>query len=162
MLLPFLMHKIQTEADDLAQELLNDVMTNPRTRFLHKRSREELRKVAWDFYRHLGDWLAGKDEAAVEAIFHAVGRKQAADGVPLSAIVYAWLLCKHHLWAFVRRNDVADTELELYEEEEVAVRVGQFFDRAIYHTIRGYEDELAGAPAHAGGPAAERGVPRPL
>ena len=95
-------------------------------------------------------------------MFHGAGQKQAADGVPLSAVVYAWLLCKRHLWAFVRRNDLANTELELYEEEEVAVRIGEFFDRAIYHTIRGYEEQLAGAPVHGGVPHAERGPQRPL
>jgi hypothetical protein len=65
---------------------------------------------------------------------------------------------KRHLWDFVQANDLPDTATNLYGKEQLVVRVGQFFDAALYHTVRGYEDEwskgslrlLAGVPGEPG------------
>ena len=45
-----------------------------------------------------------------------------------------------HLLEYVRASGLSDSALDLYQELELLRVVGQFFDRAIYHTVRGYEE----------------------
>jgi len=67
----------------------------------------------------------------------------------------------------VLKNVMPASEGNLYEEEFPGEMLGKFFDRALYHTIRGYEEVwskeaslrlLAGPPAEAG--SATTGIAR--
>ena len=139
MLLPNLMHNVEVKADRLADELLNDVATNPRTRSLHQIGRDELRRATYDLYHNLSRWLAAQDEGHIEVAYTARGQEHAQRGIPLEEVVYAQVLAKRHLWNYIRLNDMAETALELYQEEELALLIGDFFDKALYHTVRGYQ-----------------------
>lgn len=139
MLLPNLLHNVEDKADRLADELLKDVATNPRTRSLHQIGRDDLRRAAYDLYHNLSRWLAARDEGYIEVVYTQQGQEHAQRGVPLEEAVYAQVLAKRHLWNYIRLNDMAETALELYQEEELALLIGDFFDKALYHTVRGYQ-----------------------
>jgi hypothetical protein len=65
----------------------------------------------------------------------------------VSDLVGALLLTRRNLWAFIETM-VGDTILELRQEMDLQLLVVRFFDRAIYHTVRGFEEAgEAGAPA---------------
>lgn len=149
MLLPHLMNAVEGRASDLVDELLCDVAVNPRTRYLHTISRDDLRRAILDLYTNLSRWLTEKDEREIEHAYARRGREAAIRGVPLSELAYALVLAKRHLWDFIRRNGIADTAMEILTEEEVALLIGEFFDKAIYHSVRGYEVDWLRQPHHA-------------
>lgn len=141
--LPWLMQQIETHADKLTERVIDAVRTSPRTKFLRDLSEEELRRRFFDLFRNLGRWLSEKSEGEIETIYGEIGRRRCREAVPLSELVYALLLVKQHLWDYVQKNVVAVSESTLYEEELVAEMMGRFFDRALYHTVRGYEEVWA-------------------
>jgi len=141
--LPWLMQQIETHAEKLTEQVIDAVRTSPRTRFLRDLSEEELGRRFFDLFRNLGRWLSEKSEGEIETIYGDVGRRRCREAVPLSELVYALLLMKQHLWDYVQKNVIPVSESTLYEEELVAEMMGRFFDRALYHTVRGYEDVWA-------------------
>ncbi len=50
----------------------------------------------------------------------------------------ALLLVRRNLWQFVESQG-ANTSLELRQQLDLELLVVRFFDRAIFHTVRGYE-----------------------
>jgi len=156
--LPWLMQQIETHAEQLTERVIKAVRTSPQTMFLRDLSEEELKRRFFDLYRNLGQWLSEKGEGAIEATFGDLGRQRCREGVPLHELIYALILVKQHLWDYIVKNLVPASEGRLYEEEMVAEMIARFFDRALYHTVRGYEEAwtkdaslrlLAGAPSEA-------------
>jgi hypothetical protein len=140
MLLPWLMRLIETNANELTDKVISALRTNPRTAFLHEMSEAELKRRGFDLYHNLGRWLAEKSEAEIEATYRENGRRRFREGVPLSELIYALILMKQYLWDFIRKNDLPETATNLYGEEQLEMMVGQFFDKALYHAVRGYEE----------------------
>ena len=162
MLLPWMMRLIETHANDLTDSLMKEVGVNPRTASLHDVAEAELTARAFDLYHNLGRWLGEKKEEEIEATYRENGRRRFREGVPLSELVYALILLKQHLWDFIRKNDLPETATDLYGEEQLEMMVGQFFDKALYHAVRGYEDAWfnhAGAGLLAERPAIDRPLP---
>jgi hypothetical protein len=154
MLLPRLMQLIESHADQLADQVLHEIATSPRLHVLKSREEEVLRKRVHELYHDLGHWLSERDEARLEEVFGNFGRHRRADGTPLNEVVYALTMTKNHLWAFIERNDVTDQPMELAQERHLLLDIGRFFDRAVFHTVLGYEhappaDQVAGATATA-------------
>ena len=158
--LPWLMKQIETHAEQLTERVIQAVRTSPRTKSLRDLSEEELRRRFFDLFQNLGRWLSEKGENEVEEIYGEIGRRRCREGVPLNELVYALSLVKQHLWDYVEKNIAPASEGNLYEEGLVAKMMGRFFDRAVYHTVRGYEEVwaneaslrfLAGTPSEADG-----------
>jgi len=61
--------------------------------------------------------------------------------------VYTLVLIKDHLRGYIRAVGLVDSAVELYLEEELHLQIGNFFDNAMYQTVKGYE---AAATSHAG------------
>jgi hypothetical protein len=143
----------------LPRLMIKSVRSNPRTGFLHDLSEVELKRRIFDLFQNMGRWLGEKSDAEIEATYGELGRRRCREGVPLSELVYALIMAKQQLWEFVQRNDLPDTATNLYGEEMLHVTAGQFFDKAIYHTVRAYEETwskegslrlLAGVPVAPG------------
>jgi hypothetical protein len=157
--LPWLMKQVESHAEELTERVIHEVRTSPRTKCLHDLSEEELRRRVFDLFQNLGRWLSEKSEDEIEAIYGEIGRRRCREGVPLNELVFALTVVKRHLWDYVQKNIVPTSESQLYQEELVIEMVARFFDRAVYHTVRGYEDGwakeaslrlLAGGPSQGG------------
>lgn len=147
MLAARLVRMIEEHAEELTRGVLRDLQSNTRTPAYHKLSPEELHRRVYDVYRNLGRWVGDKTEGNVEASYSELGRRRRAEGVPLSEVVYALILTKEHLRTYIRSAGLADSAVDLFQEEELNLMIGRFFDKAIYFTIKGYED--ATSPKHA-------------
>jgi len=167
--LPWLMSQIETHAEQLTDRVIQAIRTNPRTQFLRGLSEEELRKRIFDLFRHLGRWLSEKGEEEIEAAYGEIGQRRCSEGVPLSQVVYALNLVKQHLWEYIEKHVIPTSEGNLYQEEMIVTMMGRFFDRAVYHTVRGYEETwakeaterfLAVAPSESG--SATAGIARAI
>ena len=138
-----LVHTIENHAEELTRGVLEDLQTNPRTLGYRRFPREELHHRVYTVYRHLGQWLEHTAEDRIEAAYGELGRQRCAEETPLSEVVYALLLTKYHLRDYIRSHGLVDSAVEIYQEQELHRLVGRFFDRAIYHAVRGYEHEAA-------------------
>ena len=103
----------------------------------------ELRERVYEIYRHLGEWLLGKNELDIEHRYREIGARRAQQKVPLSEVVQAIVLVKENLWDFLKSEAVMDRAIEIMGELELLQMLEMFFDRAIYYAAVGYEEELA-------------------
>jgi len=147
---------IEEHAEQLTRDVLKDLASNPRTPAYHRIPPEELHRRAYDVYHNLGRWLGDNTEDHVEATYGGLGRARCAEGVPLSEVVYALVLIKDHLRQYIRAVGLVDSAVELYLEEELHLSIGSFFDRALYHTVKGYEAEATSQGAVTAAPGTAR------
>jgi hypothetical protein len=132
---------IEEHAEQLTRRVLEDVTANPRTPHYHELSSEEMHRRVYDVYHNLGRWLGDQTEERLEVTYGGLGRTRYREGVPLSEVVYALIIIKDHLREYIRAVGLVDSPVELYLEEELHLSIGRFFDRAMYHTVKGYETE---------------------
>ena len=141
MLAARLIRLVETNAEELVQIVLHDLRTNPRTASFTRVPEPDLRHRLHDLYTHLGDWIGDKTETRIERQYMELGRRRYHEGVPLAELIYAMVLFKDHLRQFIRSHGLVESVVELYSEEQLYQLTWSFFDRAVYFTIKGYEDE---------------------
>ena len=135
-----LVRLIEGHSGELSRGLSEQIRTSERTSDFRKIPPEDLRLAAAEVYRNLGEWLLQKTESDIETRFRAAGARRAADGVRVHQMVWALLLSREHLWQFLRHQSFADNVVALYGEMELQRLLNQFFDRAIYYAVLGYEE----------------------
>lgn len=138
-----LVRLIESHADALAGGLEERVQGNPQVSHFRDIPAHELRERVYEIYRHLGEWLLGKNELDIEHRYREIGARRAAQGVPLSEVVQAIVLVKENLWEFLQSEAVMDRAVEIMGEMELLQMLEMFFDRAIYYAVVGYEDHAA-------------------
>jgi hypothetical protein len=134
-----LVHLIETHSEELAEGLTHKLLSSERTRDMHKVPVNELHQRCLEIYRNLSDWLLTKTERDTEAVYRELGSRRAKQGVSLSALIWALTLTKEHLWSFLELEGVYGGLHNLFGELELLRLLDQFFDRAIYHAVEGYE-----------------------
>jgi hypothetical protein len=150
-----LIELIERHAEGLTAKALKDLATNPHTRSFRQIPYDELEARVFATYHNLGKWMADPDQDAVRKEYEAWGAKRARQGVPLSEVVYALNLVKHHLRHFVRDHGLVESSADrfgsaeligvhLVSIQELNYTVGEFFDSAMYHLAHGYEAAMLG------------------
>lgn len=131
---------IEAHSGELCRELAEQIRRSERTSDFRKIPAEELRLVAAEVYRNLGEWLLQKTDQDVEERFRLVAGQRMAEGVRLHQFVWALLLTRDHLWQFLRSESFRDNVVALFGELELQRLLNQFFDRAIYYAVLGYDE----------------------
>ena len=145
-----LVELIEIHASRLTNDVTQDLVSNPRTPGFRNVSAQDLEDRVFQIFHHLGNWIGDSRSASVEAEFGEWGNRRFDQGIPISEIVYAIIVLKHHLRRYIRDNGLVDaafprTEndyvlpMHLYSLQDLNTRVGEFFDEALYHLTRGYE-----------------------
>jgi hypothetical protein len=138
---------IERNSDRLAAGLVQKLCNSSRTADYQHIAADELAKGAHEIYSNLSDWLLTKTESDIEVHYTAIGAKRAAQRVPLPQLVWAILLSKEHLWAFLQREGLVTGPVELFGELELLQFLDQFFDRATYYAVVGYAGVAIGKAA---------------
>ncbi len=134
-----LVKQIEANADKLAMDVVETVKQDSRAEFYHSMPDNKYHKLVHDLYQHLGSWLQSQTWHRLRTSYERKGRERFHDGMPLDQLVFALTETKAALIDFVRgsaQGDSSERDLEL----ELLLAVSAFFDRAIYHTVRGFED----------------------
>jgi hypothetical protein len=126
---------LRTSAKPLIEGLYPELRSNLGTSHYHRLSNEELFQRTQTVYERLADWLSDSDEAAVLRSGEELGKQRFSQGIPLGQVVLALILVEKHLWDHVSQFGPA--------EELLRRSVGEFFQKMIYSTARGYEYFLA-------------------
>ncbi|MGC2818935.1 MAG: hypothetical protein WA198_04575 [Candidatus Sulfotelmatobacter sp.] len=143
-----LVRLIETHADTLAAGLENKVLASPQVSCFRTIPTHELRERVYEIYRHLGDWLLGKNLVDIETRYREIGARRAQQNVPLAEVIYVILLTKENLWEFLKSEAVADRAVEIMGELELLQMLEQFFDHAIYFAALGYQEQLEALTLH--------------
>lgn len=143
MMLYRLVRLIETHSQALAACLLDRVRNSELTQSYQNVPHEELKERVYEIYRHLGEWLIGKDESHLEQRYLQIGARRACQRVPLSEVIWVIVLTKETLWEFIKKESVMERPVEVFGELEMLQLLEQFFDRAIYHASVGYELAVA-------------------
>ena len=139
---------IENRAEDLADLMVSKVRESPRMAAYHRFGDDELGERARLVYANLGKWLEEESEGLVEEEYFRLGVRRCQERIPLSQVIWALLLTRRNLWQFIELQGW-DTISDLQRTLELEILVVRFFDRAILHTVSGYESV-------SGGPAAQR------
>jgi hypothetical protein len=140
-----LVRLIESHAEALAAGLEERVHGTCQITHFREIPAHELRQRVFEIYRHLGEWLLGKNELDIEHRYREIGMRRAQQGVPLSEVVQAIVLTKENLWEFLKSEAVSDRAVEIMGELELLQMLEMFFDRAIYYAAVGYEETQARA-----------------
>jgi hypothetical protein len=138
-----LVRLIESHADALAAGLEEKVQASCQIAHFREIPAHEVRERVYEIYRHLGEWLLGKNELDIEHRYKQIGARRARQNVPLSEVVQAIVLTKENLWDCLKSEAVMDRAIEIMGELELLQMLEMFFDRAIYYAAVGYEDEVA-------------------
>jgi len=138
-----LVRLIEAQADALAAGLEQRVLTSSQVPHFKNVPARELRERVYEIYRHLGEWLLGKNVPDIEHRYREIGARRAFQNVPLSEVIQAIVLTKENLWEFLKSEAVMDRAVEIMGELELLQMLEMFFDRAIYYAAVGYEEEAA-------------------
>jgi hypothetical protein len=144
-----LVRLIETHSDQLAEGVLERLKTCPKTSSFRDVPAEEFKQRVHEIYTALGEWLLGKTESEIERRYTEIGQRRAAQGVPLSELIWAISLTKQYLLEFLTSAGAAGNKVEVLGEMEVLQLLEQFFDRANYYAAVGYEGSHAPFEAQA-------------
>ncbi len=134
-----LVKQIEANADKLAMDVVETVKQDRRAEFYHSMPDNKYHKLVHDLYKHLGSWLQSQTWHRLRTSYERKGRDRFHDGMPLDQLVFALTQTKAALVGFVRGSMQGDSS-ERDLETELLLAISDFFDRAIYHTVRGFED----------------------
>ena len=147
-----LVELIEIQAHRLAAEVAQDLITNPRTTGFAGVKRVELEERLFQLLHHLGNWISDRRSEKVQLEFADWGRRRFDQGIPISQIVFAIIILKQHLRRYIRDHGLVEASfpridgdyvlpMHLHSLHDLNVRVGEFFDEALYYLTRGYEAE---------------------
>ena len=145
---------IEKHSSDLVLSLQRKVAESERCPSYRNVPREELAKAVGEFYQHCGEWLLGKTEADVERRYLEIGAQRAAQGVPVSQVVWMICLVRENLWDYLQKYAELEKPAEIFGEVELLEMLDQFFNRAIYYATLGHEraqngDQVCSEPVTA-------------
>ena len=149
-----LIELIEIHASSLTKEVARDLATNRRTPGFRAVPLDDLERRVFQLFHHLGNWIGDPKAEGVEAEFTDWGRRRFGQGIPLSEIVYAVIILKQHLRRYISDNGLVDAAfprvegdyilpMHLHSLQHLNLRVGEFFDEALYYLARGYEGEAS-------------------
>lgn len=134
-----LVRLIENHSERLSETLLERLKGCEKCRAFQKVPADEFRQRVYEIYQHLGEWLLGKKEEDIARRYEQIGARRAAQGVPLSQLVFAIVLVRDHLWEYLKREAIVEKPVEVFGELEMLQLLEQFFDKALYYAAIGYE-----------------------
>jgi hypothetical protein len=146
-----LVELIEVHARRLTTDVVQDLVTNDRTRGFRAVREIDLEQRLFHILNQLGNWIGDPHSVQVQAEFTDWGRHRFDQGIPLSELIYGIIVIKQHLRRYISDNGLVDAAfprvesdyvlpLHLHSLQELNASVGQFFDEALYHLACGYEE----------------------
>jgi hypothetical protein len=133
---------IETHSEQIIRRLSNATQLDSRLEHIRKLPGSEIFRRFEDVCRHLGQWLATSDEQALHHRYENLGRERCEEGIPLHEVVCMAQLFERELVNYAREHAEERTAVELYAEGELERLLRSFFDKVIFHLVRGYERAL--------------------
>jgi hypothetical protein len=140
-----LIENVQRHCDQILDGLIARIYRDPELPHLRKLPEADLRDRGRAVLRHLDRWLPDGREVALIEQYEILGRVRQQEGIPLHEVVRGFQLLKQQTVGFVRDWGFGQPAAEVQAEEEAEYLVDRFFDRLVYHLVKGYEKALGDA-----------------
>jgi hypothetical protein len=134
-----LLQMVEGNAEELSRAVIEQVRTDRQTPSMAKLADSELRDQYRQILKRLGQWLIEGHNAETTVRYENLGQLRWEEGIPLHEAVYALQLLKIRTLDHLRGQGFPQSVVEVYGEEELEFAIGQFFDSAVYHLVKGYE-----------------------
>ena len=146
-----LVQHLRANGDGMSGRLLEKIRDSPRCGSLLLRvPAEEHKQYAVDTYRDLAEWLAGDTDSLVVSRYVELGARRAQQGVPFSHLFWAVCITREYLWEYIEQECLLDEPVEFWGGVMLLRSLNQFFDRALYFALVGYESAGKGELAACG------------
>ncbi len=90
----------------------------------------------------LARWLEGEStEEEMKTFYRGLGSRRRSQGARLGEVLSALMLAKKQIWSFALSQGVWQRPVEMYRVMELQSRFATFFDKAMYQSARGYEED---------------------
>ena len=137
---PKLVQHLRAHADSMSRQLLVKIRSSPRcSELLLRVPACEHQRYAVDVYRDLIDWLTAGTDSLIEARYEDLGRLRAQQGVPFSHLFWAVCITREYLWEYIQQECLLEEPVEFWGGVMLLRSINQFFDRALYHALAGYQ-----------------------
>ncbi len=136
-----LISMVEDHWESIASRLVRRVRQDPHLVHIRQLPESELRDWGMEHAKNFGHWL-GAPETELAQKYERLGRLRSQEHVPLHECVHGLHLIKGAILDFVRDQGVGETSVEIYAEEELEHSAGRFFDLAVHHLVKGYEEAL--------------------
>ena len=134
-----LIEMIEKNAETMAGELKNKLLTDPATPSYQTLDDRILYENIFEVYSRLGYWLLRDSEKGeVPTHYSAIGAQRSREGFPLHQVVQALVATKRHIWDTILEKGIMRTAKELDSAVDFITYLNRFFDMAIYYTTLGY------------------------
>ncbi|MCD6570344.1 MAG: hypothetical protein J7L53_06545 [Deltaproteobacteria bacterium] len=139
-----LINLIEQHADELTRRLMKDLLTREETKHYRNLPEDRVYERVHDVYSRLDLWLSrDKAKTNIRKHYTELGRQRYREGIPCHEVMMAFMLIKKHLWLYIVENQIIDSSYECQRALELNNRVILFFDRVIFFSAMGYEEERA-------------------
>ena len=83
-----LIQLIETHAESLTREVVEDLLTNEHSPAFHHLSKVDLEPRVFRLFHHLGNWICDPNHQAIRAEYEEWGKIRHRQKIPESAMVY--------------------------------------------------------------------------
>lgn len=130
---------VEEHADEICDRWMEVVRSSRTTPSYRRSDFAEIRRAGRQALSQFRAWMteSGRDQE-VEAFYAGVGRLRADQGFGLWEVISALTLLRKEIWTFARQRQVLSSLTDVYRVMELADRMVFFFDKALFHTARGY------------------------
>jgi hypothetical protein len=133
---------IEEHWEEIAGRVVEKLRRHPDTPTLAGWPEGELKEWCRQILENLGYWLAATQGEELKRRYEVLGRLRFEESIPLHEAVLRLHILKDKIIDYVHKQSFPLTSIQLYAEEELEHRVCRFFDAAVYHVVRGYEDAM--------------------
>lgn len=131
---------IEKNTDIIIKSLIQELRTNSRTSSYKNLDNSQLVERTRNVYTNLSSWLGDKTETEIGKLYNALGKERRKENIPLSQVISALTITRDHLCRYIGNELPSNSSLETYQLMEFVNYITTFFDKAIYHTIKGTEE----------------------
>ncbi len=137
-----LVSSISEHARQIGEEWLNVVTAHATTPSYAGSDRGLLLERAVSALSQFSRWLSGnEDDTEVVSFYRNLGAERQRLGFELPEVISSLSLLRRQIRIHAARQGVWKGAMDAYSAVELVQRIVLFFDRAMYHTVRGYLDE---------------------
>jgi ADP-ribose pyrophosphatase YjhB (NUDIX family) len=132
---------IEGDADKITKLWVDEVRSNPTTASYRRIKLEDLMERCSSALSQFRRWLRGRDaDNEVRDFYRNLGRERKAQGFAIHETLSSLTLLRKHVFTYSRHQGVYQRPIDVYRVLELNRRISVFFDKALYHTVRGFEE----------------------
>jgi hypothetical protein len=153
MVSPKLIHQIEDHWEAIAARTIRRARNCTDLPHLRDLPASEVQLISQRTLHNLGEWLHNSPDRDITQRYEEIGRQRLKDGMLLHEAVRGMQLMKESTLEYIREEGFTASPVEILAEEELEFRLGRFFDRLVFHLVKGYEVEMRREMGTAKGPA---------